>query len=142
MTTVLQVPTRAKRYPLRLSLKVWIRKFQRRISHAWRQPMLVEDTSTENISATGCYFLLNDEPGIRDTVEMEIRIRPGSDAGRASRAICRGEVVRIEKNRPDGRVGVACTIDHYRLEGSQHGLGQEQAPRASGDHDRAELIRG
>jgi len=111
-------PRSARRYALMLRLRVLIRKFRRRLAPAKSQPVLVEDTTTENISSTGCYFLLAEEPDIRDKVEMEITIRPVKKRARSAKAICRGQVVRVDKGRPDGRVGVACTIDHYRLHSS------------------------
>src|SRR5262245_35070210 len=83
------IPRRGRRYPLILPLRVLIRRIQGRFS---RQPHKPSETITENISSSGCYFLLDREPGLRDRVEMEILIRPRSDTAPAGLAVCRGRV--------------------------------------------------
>ena len=70
-------------------------------------------TTTENISSTGCYFLLDGEAEVRDQVEMEVLMQRRESI--PSRAVCRGRVVRVDKTRMPGKLGVACTIDYYRL---------------------------
>ena len=108
-------PIRAKRYPLLLPLRVWIRGFMRGFSPRRRPPVVTAETITENISSTGCYFLLNEEPPVGTNVKMEIVIPPLEDRTETGKILCRGKVVRIERERPQGKTGVACTIDHYRL---------------------------
>ena len=80
-----------------------------------RPPVVTEETTTENISSTGCYFLLNEEPPVGTNVKMEIAIPAPKDRAETGKILCRGKVVRIERERPQGKTGVACTIDHYRL---------------------------
>jgi hypothetical protein len=118
------IPRRGRRYPLILPLRVLVRKIQGRFSEHSRRP---SETITENISSTGCYFLLDREIGIRDRVEMEILIPPMDENSPAGLAVCRGRVVRVEPKPESGKVGVACTIDHYRLTASER-LAWERGP--------------
>jgi hypothetical protein len=108
-------PIRATRYPLLLPLRVWIRGIMRGFSSRQRPSVAAEETITENISSTGCYFLLNEEPRVGTKVEMEIVIPATADRRETGKILCRGKVVRIERERSQGKTGVACTIDHYRL---------------------------
>jgi hypothetical protein len=112
-------PIRARRYQLLLPLRVWVRGFMRGLSPRRRPPVVTAETITENISSTGCYFLLNDEPPVGTDVKMEIVIPAPKDRRETGKILCRGKVVRIEKERPRGKTGVACTIDHYRLVSAQ-----------------------
>lgn len=117
---------RRRRYRLPLPLRVWFKK--RREALSKRADVEVEDTVTENISSTGCYFLLADAPPVGSKAEMEITIDPGLTGSRSSKVICSGKIVRVDP--PDTikgakkeasvkggkkKVGVACTIDHYRF---------------------------
>ena len=101
-----------RRYPLMLPLRVLIRRYR---GQGLQPTQRVSRTVTQNISSSGCYFLLDCEPGLRDPVEMEVFIQPSPESTLYGRAICRGRVVRVERERKTGKVGVACTIDHYRL---------------------------
>ena len=112
-------PLRARRYQLLLPLRVWIRGFMRGLSPRRRPPVVTEETITENISSTGCYFLLDDEPPVGTDVKMEIAIPASKDRTETGKILCRGKVVRIEREGPQGKTGVACTIDHYRLVSTQ-----------------------
>lgn len=100
----------ARRYRLPLPLRVWLREGRRTASRFARQPVLGEDTITENISASGCYFLLSDGPKVGSKAEMEITISNGVAASHIGKVRCRGKVVRVEDRPDQGRVGVACTI--------------------------------
>jgi|SRR5581483_7512541 len=112
---------RRRRYRLPLPLRVWFRK-KRDSFAAKRSQVEVEDTVTENISSTGCYFLLGEAPPVGSKAEMEITIAPGITGLHSSRVLCSGKIVRVEEPKqeaaaPGGKkkVGVACTIDHYRF---------------------------
>jgi hypothetical protein len=76
----------------------------------------VEETTTENISSTGCYFLIQDQaPPVGAKVEMEIAIPRGREWRETGKILCRGKVVRVEHTAEKGKTGVACTIDQYRM---------------------------
>jgi PilZ domain-containing protein len=110
---------RRRRYQLLLPLRVWVRGWGKDKAASEIQPQVEEETITENISSAGCYFLLSDEPAIGSRVEMEIRMSPemaGKSAGKpAPKVICKGRVVRTQKHDVNGKVGVGCAIDRYRL---------------------------
>jgi hypothetical protein len=109
------VSRRGRRYQLMLPLRVLIRKY---CGPGLAPARGFSETTTENISSTGCYFLLDGEAEVRDQVEMEVLIKRHRESIADSRAVCRGRVVRVEKNRTQGKVGVACTIDYYRMTAS------------------------
>jgi hypothetical protein len=109
-------PPRAQRYTLLLPLRVLARRFVRKVTSTKRKAVLVEQTVTENISSSGCFFRLTGEPEIGSKIRMEIDIGSEKQQNRG-RALCRGKVVRVEP-REGGKVGVACTIDHYRMQNS------------------------
>jgi hypothetical protein len=108
---------RSRRYRLPLALRVWVLK-NRKTPEAELGPrrVIIEDTVTENISSSGCYFLLSDPPPIGSKTEMEIRMSSADVGFHAGKIRCSGKVVRVESNMGQrGKVGVACTIDHYRF---------------------------
>src|SRR5262249_52939530 len=120
------VARRGRRYRLMLPLRVLIRKY---CGPGLAPARGFSQTTTENISSTGCYFLLDGEAEVRDQVEMEVLMQRDTKGDRQghkqvrmestpTRAVCRGRVVRVEKSRTQGKVGVACTIDYYRLTAS------------------------
>ena len=55
-----------------------------------------EETITENISSSGCYFLMDKKPEVGSTVEMEIKMSPDLKAKSNSKVVCRGRVVRTQ----------------------------------------------
>ncbi|HEY7680399.1 MAG TPA: PilZ domain-containing protein [Terriglobia bacterium] len=113
MSSKTQISFRKQRYQLPFPLRVWIRKVSRELASSGRRLLSVEETVTENISSTGCYFSLSDAPEIGSKVEMEIAMQSARDLPATGRVLCRGKVVRVETD--GGKAGVACTIDHYRL---------------------------
>ena len=76
-------------------------------------PAAPENTFTENISTGGCYFLLSQEPPVGSEVEMEITMAARTAGLRHGKVRCRGKVVRVENGLGGGKIGVACTIEHY-----------------------------
>jgi len=74
----------------------------------------VENTVTENISASGCYFHLVREVPVGTNLELEITI-PGTGQEPEDRVCCRAKVVRVDRTAGNGRVGVATTIDSYHF---------------------------
>ena len=106
---------RPRRYQLLLPLRVWIRNWGRGKPAQDAKPELEESTITENISSSGCYFLLDEEPEIGSRVEMEIKMAPKKGAKPGSLVQCRGRVVRVDKEQAGGKHGVGCAFDRYRI---------------------------
>ena len=106
---------RPRRYQLFLPLKVWVRSWGRRKQAKSAKAELEEETITKNISSVGCYFLLSDEPEIGSRVDMEIQMAAKSGETPGSKMICRGRVVRIEKEKGNRKTGVGCAIDRYQI---------------------------
>ncbi|MBI2819898.1 MAG: PilZ domain-containing protein [Acidobacteria bacterium] len=106
---------RPRRYQLFLPLKVWVRSWGRGEQAKSAKPQLEEETITENISSAGCYFLLEEEPEIGSRVEMEIKMEPKPGGKPGSKVICRGRIVRTEKEMKGGKTGVGCAFERYRI---------------------------
>ncbi|MBI4480988.1 MAG: PilZ domain-containing protein [Acidobacteria bacterium] len=106
---------RPRRYQLFLPLRVWIRTWGKRKPSHGVEPEVAEETITENISSAGCFFLLSKKPEVGSRVDMEIEMaeKPGGKPG--SKMVCRGRVVRIEKEKGKRKTGVGCAIDRYRI---------------------------
>ena len=106
---------RPRRYELFLPLKVWIRDWGRGRKSQSTPPEVEEETITENISSAGCYFLLSEEPKVGSRVDMEVQMAPKPGGKPNSKMLCRGRVVRIHKEKRNGKTGVGCAIDRYRI---------------------------
>jgi len=79
------------------------------------KPPVEEETITENISSAGCYFILSEEPKVGSRVDMEVQMAPKPGGKPNSKMFCRGRVVRIQKEKGNGKTGVGCAIDRYRI---------------------------
>jgi len=108
-----------KRFRLLLPVRIFVRRILSGLGVSKRRTVLVEETVTENISSVGCYVFLSHEPEVGSKVRMQIAMR-NKDAATSGKILCRGSVVRVEKGSPNGKIGVACTIDHYRLVAAQN----------------------
>lgn len=106
---------RPRRYPLLLPLRVWIRSWGKAKEPQNAKLDREAETVTENISSAGCYFLLDEEPKIGRRVDMEIKLAPTPGASPGSTVLCRGRVVRVEKEKERGKTGVGCAIESYRI---------------------------
>lgn len=106
---------RPRRYRLFLPLKVWIRGWGQGKRSRMIEPELEEETITENISSAGCFFLLSEEPPVGSRVDMEIQMDSKRGAMSNGKVLCRGRVVRIQKEKGNGKTGVGCAIDRYRI---------------------------
>ena len=103
---------RRKRFRIPLPLVVRIRHLLEGKTCA-EETVVDEETITDNISTTGCYFLLSEESPVGSIVEMEITV-PNCYVGVQQGTLhCRGKVVRVEDRSAIGKVGVACTIESY-----------------------------
>jgi hypothetical protein len=108
-------PKRQKRY--QLSLPLWIRiqeRFKGKKKPA-SQPIIDEETITENISSTGCYFLVSGKPPVGSIAEMEITLPHTYRGGGTGTLHCRARVVRVDEKKPEGKAGVACRFESYKL---------------------------
>ena len=106
---------RPRRYRLFLPLKVWVRGWGKGRPSQTLKPEVEEETITENISSAGCYFLLSEEPKVGSRVDMEVQMAPKPGGKPNSKMLCRGRVVRIQKEKKNGKTGVGCAIDRYRI---------------------------
>jgi PilZ domain len=107
--------TRPRRYQLFLPLKVWIRSWGQGKKPRMTPPEVEEETITENISSAGCFFMLSEEPPVGSRVDMEIQMAPKAGGMPNSKVVCRGRVVRIQKEKGNGKTGVGCAIERYRI---------------------------
>jgi PilZ domain-containing protein len=115
MAKTLSGDLRPRRYRLLLPLRVWIRSWARGKPAKDAKLEVEGSTITENISSSGCYFLLDDAPEVGSRIEMEIKMAPKAGAPPGSTVECRGRVVRVEKEQHGGKTGVGCTFDRYRI---------------------------
>jgi hypothetical protein len=72
-----------------------------------------EQTVTENISTTGCYFRSSHPIAIGSEVQMEIAMPIFRSVRRTFKITCRGRVVRVEP--VSGAIGIACKFNRYRM---------------------------
>ena len=101
----------------RIPLHLWIR-IQQKLGrkNLAEERAVAEETITENISSTGCYFFLSGKPPVGSIAEMEITLPSGYPGIGYGRLHCRGKVVRVEDHTAEGKVGVACAIESYSLD--------------------------
>ena len=104
-----------RRFQVALPVRIGPRRGMRHPSRSASRPLMVENALTENVSTAGCYFHLSREVSIGSRVEMEIVMPTSRTIPRILKVRCRGKVVRVDHDLPDRGVGVACTIERYRL---------------------------
>jgi hypothetical protein len=81
----------------------------------------------QNQDASGCFFLLSNEPVVGSAVEIEITLPEELGGPGVGKFVCQGKIIQVEKKRENGRTGVFCSIEEYRLipEGSANEEKQE-----------------
>lgn len=68
-----------------------------------------------NSKQMNCFFFLQNEPPVGSSMELEVTL-PQELAGPVSvKMLCRGKVVEVEKAKANGKTGVVCTVEDYRL---------------------------
>ena len=105
-----------QRFHLALPMKVRVQENSIPI-HPRRKDSLCGEaaTITENISSRGCYFPLSRRLPLGTHLELAIKL-PGERIGLPGVQLhCKGEVIRVDSPSNDGPVGIAATIDSYRL---------------------------
>ncbi|MBI4443278.1 MAG: PilZ domain-containing protein [Acidobacteria bacterium] len=105
----------ANRYRMGLPVKVRLRQMLGLPARQSKKSLVEEETITENISSHGCYFCLSQRPLLGAEVEMEITLPSQPSGLPETRVRCRGRVIRVETAATGDRVGVASSIDHFRL---------------------------
>ena len=94
-----------RRYDLSIEVQVRPRK---RVANPVR-------TYTRDISARGIYFDLSEKMEVGSELEFEIYLPPELCAGKSVRVRCRGRIVRLEKSKPAGGIGIAASIESYEF---------------------------
>lgn len=74
-----------------------------------------EVTATRDISARGIYFSMARDPKPGSQLECVLTLPPEICQGSTIQVRCMGRVVRVEPPGPEGRTGVAATIDRYEF---------------------------
>jgi hypothetical protein len=74
-----------------------------------------ERSVTQNISSTGCYFLLSHELPLGTMIDLEIEIPGLQPIPRGLKLYCRAKVVRADGASEPGKIGIACTMVEYRF---------------------------
>ncbi|HEY7679850.1 MAG TPA: PilZ domain-containing protein [Terriglobia bacterium] len=90
-----------------LSIEVQVRKRKRGATPV--------RTRTKDISARGIYFDFLEQMEVGSDVDLELNLPPELCAGKNVRIRCHGRVVRLEKPKADGSVGVGASIEDYRF---------------------------
>ena len=62
-----------------------------------------------------CFFFLENEPTIGSCMEMEVTLPQELAGAAAIKVVCRGKVIEVEKKKANGRTGVVCSVEDYRL---------------------------
>ena len=66
-------------------------------------------------SRMSCFFLLANEPCVGSCLEMEITL-PQAIAGPSTvKVLLQGKIVEIDRESANGRFGVNCVVEKYRL---------------------------
>jgi hypothetical protein len=111
-------PTRSHRR-FNVSLPLWVRfrrELQKEIDPRKKASQSIleeEQTTTMNISSGGCFFYVFKKPPLGTPATMVVDV-PGRLSGvQGGKVLCHGKVVRVNDQEPQGKVGVACTIDGY-----------------------------
>lgn len=68
---------------------------------------------TRDISGGGLYFDLPQQLALGSRIECHLTLPAEAFGGQPVRLHCVGKVVRIEQPNEAGRIGIACTIEHY-----------------------------
>lgn len=83
----------------------------------YRLPLTVkvsgQEAAARDISASGVFFTISPGCELGSKFEFELNFPAGLAGDKPQRIRCQGRVVRVERGRPDKRLGVAATIHTY-----------------------------
>ncbi|MGH9785599.1 MAG: PilZ domain-containing protein [Terriglobia bacterium] len=116
--TTFTPPREGQRFHLSLPMTVRVHKDSIPI-HPGRKPSLWVEaataTATENISSRGCYFPLPRRLPTGTHIELEIRFPVQGRGLSEVKLCCQGKVIRVDNRSNGGQLGIASSIDSYRL---------------------------
>ena len=72
-----------------------------------------ETAQIRDVSARGISFYLESAVAQGSHIGFTLTLPPEITLTESIRVQCKGRVVRVEEDRPDGKVGVAAVIDEY-----------------------------
>ena len=108
-----EVPHRQRRrFRVSFPLKVWPQEHNKS-SQTAKRPRMAEAGLTQDMSTTGCYFSVPRPLAVGSKIAMEIQMPPLEGVPEGTTLRCHGTVVRVERGKPPGSVGIGCKIDHY-----------------------------
>ncbi|MBI2817611.1 MAG: PilZ domain-containing protein [Acidobacteria bacterium] len=93
-------------------LKIWPRE-QNKSSQSAKDRRIAEAGLTQDMSTTGCYFSVSRALAVGSKIAMEIQMPPLEGIPEGTTLRCHGTVVRVERGKAPGSVGIGCKIDHY-----------------------------
>jgi PilZ domain len=74
-----------------------------------------EAAQIRDVSARGICFYLDSAVSQGSPIGFTLTLPPEITLTESIRVQCKGHVVRVEENRPDGKVGVAAVIEEYEF---------------------------
>jgi len=114
--TTFTPPREGQRFHLSLPMRVRVHKDSIPIHPGRKELLCVEAaTITGNIRSRGCYFPLSWRLPLGTHIELEMKL-PGELMGLPGvKLCCQGKVIRVDNPSNAGQVGIASSIDSYRL---------------------------
>ncbi len=74
-----------------------------------------KDAQTRDVSARGICFYLDSAMDAGSAIEFTLTLPPEITLTESIRVRCKGEVVRVDSEAPDGKVAVAAVINEYEF---------------------------
>jgi PilZ domain len=74
-----------------------------------------KDAHTRDVSARGICFYLDSAMDAGSAIEFTLTLPPEITLTESIRVRCKGEVVRIDQEDPEGRIAVAAVINEYEF---------------------------
>lgn len=105
MATPSQEQRGTRRFALRLPLSV----------HGSAHPTTQPVAHTKDVSARGVFFYLDTPVGEGSKLDFTLTLPPEITLTDSIRVRCKGKVIRVEPNQPNGKVGIAAVIEEYEF---------------------------
>lgn len=74
-----------------------------------------KDAQTRDVSARGICFYVDSAMDAGSAIEFTLTLPPEITLTESIRVRCKGEVVRVDDEAPDGRLAVAAVINEYEF---------------------------